>query len=116
MAELTTIARPYAEAAFKIAEEQKAFPTWSKMLGLVSAVQPRANDKTDLALELEALPRLNSAIKVATEAGDNGSRDLFESLMKDEEHHIDFLEKQIHLVKEHTLTCALGDQPESGGG
>ena len=38
MAELTTIARPYAEAAFRIAEEQKAFAGWSKMLGLVSAV------------------------------------------------------------------------------
>ena len=38
MAELTTIARPYAEAAFRIAEEQKAFPAWSRMLGLASAV------------------------------------------------------------------------------
>ncbi len=38
MAELTTIARPYAEAAFRIAEEQKAFPGWSRMLGFVSAV------------------------------------------------------------------------------
>ena len=26
------------------------------------------------------------------------TRDLFEKLMKDEEHHIDFLEKQIDLV------------------
>jgi len=27
------------------------------------------------------------------------SRDLFESLMKDEEHHIDFLETQLHLIE-----------------
>jgi F-type H+-transporting ATPase subunit delta len=38
MAELTTIARPYAEAAFRIAEDAKAFPAWSKMLSLLSAV------------------------------------------------------------------------------
>jgi len=38
MAELTTIARPYAEAAFRIAADAKAFPAWSKMLSLLSAV------------------------------------------------------------------------------
>jgi bacterioferritin len=27
------------------------------------------------------------------------SRDLFEELMKDEEHHIDFLETQIHVIE-----------------
>lgn len=43
MAELTTIARPYAEAAFRIASEQHALPAWSAMLGLVGAVvaEPR---------------------------------------------------------------------------
>lgn len=38
MAELTTIARPYAEAAFRLAQEQKAYPAWSQMLSLVSQV------------------------------------------------------------------------------
>ena len=38
MAELITIARPYAEAAFRIAQENRAFAAWSEMLGLVSAV------------------------------------------------------------------------------
>jgi F-type H+-transporting ATPase subunit delta len=38
MAELTTIARPYAEAAFRMAREHNAFPAWSLTLGLVSAV------------------------------------------------------------------------------
>ena len=38
MAELTTIARPYAEAVFRLAREQNSFPVWSQMLRLVSAV------------------------------------------------------------------------------
>jgi len=38
MAELTTIARPYAEAAFRLAQEQNAYPAWSQMLSLVSQV------------------------------------------------------------------------------
>ena len=38
MAELITIARPYAEAAFRIAQENNALASWSDMLGLASAV------------------------------------------------------------------------------
>ena len=38
MAELTTIARPYAEAAFALARERNALPAWSGMLKLASTV------------------------------------------------------------------------------
>jgi F-type H+-transporting ATPase subunit delta len=38
MAELTTIARPYAEAAFELARAANALPAWSSMLRYVSAV------------------------------------------------------------------------------
>jgi F-type H+-transporting ATPase subunit delta len=38
MAELTTIARPYAEAAFRLAHEKNALANWSQMLALASAV------------------------------------------------------------------------------
>ena len=38
MAELTTIARPYAEAAFALARDGNALPAWSQMLRLASAV------------------------------------------------------------------------------
>jgi len=38
MAELTTIARPYAEAAFRIARDANALPVWSQMLRFVSGV------------------------------------------------------------------------------
>jgi F-type H+-transporting ATPase subunit delta len=38
MAELTTIARPYAEAAFALAQDANALPVWATMLRYASAV------------------------------------------------------------------------------
>lgn len=60
MAELTTIARPYAEAAFRLAQEHNAFPAWSGMLGLVSQVV--ANPQMATALDN---PKLTAADKEA---------------------------------------------------
>lgn len=54
----------------------------------------------DLDLEYQAVPRLNRAVNAAVAAGDNGSRDLFESILKDEEHHVDYLEAQLHMISE----------------
>ena len=49
MAELTTIARPYAEAAFELAREQNALPVWSQMLRFTSTVvtDPRVSAALD---------------------------------------------------------------------
>lgn len=56
--------------------------------------------ENDLQLEYEAVPRLNRAIAAAVEAGDNGSRELFEKILTDEEHHVDYLEAQLHMIRE----------------
>jgi bacterioferritin len=42
----------------------------------------------------------NNAVKTSQEAGDNASRELFERLLKDEEKHVDWLEGQLHQIKE----------------
>jgi F-type H+-transporting ATPase subunit delta len=49
MAELLTIARPYAEADFALAQEQNALPVWAEMLRLASEVG--ANPQMRLALD-----------------------------------------------------------------
>lgn len=54
----------------------------------------------DLSLEYLAVKLYNDAINAATQAGDNGSRELFESILKDEEDHVDYLEAQINLIGE----------------
>ncbi len=38
MAEISTIARPYAVAAYKLGRDQKSLAKWSEMLGFASAV------------------------------------------------------------------------------
>jgi F-type H+-transporting ATPase subunit delta len=53
MAELTTIARPYAEAAFALARDGNALPVWSQMLRLTSAVV--ADPRVAAALDNPAL-------------------------------------------------------------
>ncbi len=45
MAEISTIARPYAVAAYRLAKEHKALATWSEMLGFASAVAQDAQMK-----------------------------------------------------------------------
>jgi bacterioferritin len=54
----------------------------------------------DLDLEVSAVAQYNTAVQIATEQKDNGSRDLFVALLKDEEDHVDWLEAQMHQMKE----------------
>jgi len=56
--------------------------------------------QSDLALELGAVASYNESIRISVEHGDNGSRDVFISLLKDEEGHVDWLEAQLHQIKE----------------
>ena len=52
----------------------------------------------DLAAEMSARTLYEEAATHCHGVKDYVSRDLFESLMKDEEHHIDFLETQLDLI------------------
>jgi len=54
--------------------------------------------KADLALEQDAVARLNPGIQLCREAGDNGSRLLLEEILEDEEEHINWLEAQLALI------------------
>ena len=56
--------------------------------------------ESDLALEHEAVASYNESIRVCVENGDNGSGDLFVRLLRDEEGHVDWLEAQVHQIKE----------------
>src|SRR5580698_8253434 len=56
--------------------------------------------ESDLALEIGAVKQYNDAVAIATKEGDNGSRDLLVALLKDEESHVDWLEAQVHQIKE----------------
>jgi bacterioferritin len=70
--------------------------------------------RLDLQVEYDAVKRLNAGIALCREKGDNGTRDLLESILKDEEEGIDWLEAQLHLVETVGRERYLSEQ--MGGG
>ena len=68
----------------------------------------------DLGDETNAIKMYNDAAKICADAGDAGSKDLFESLLHDEERHADFLEAQLHSIKELGLGAYLSQQLLAG--
>jgi bacterioferritin len=72
--------------------------------------------QSDLDLEVGAVRDYNIAIQIAVQEKDNGSRDLFVQLLKDEESHVDWLEAQAHQIKElgyeRYLTMQMGENEE----
>ena len=72
--------------------------------------------QSDLDLELSAVKQYNAAIQIAVAEQDNGSRDLFVALLKDEEDHVDWLEAQMHQIQElgyeRYLTMQMGEEDE----
>jgi len=56
--------------------------------------------RLDLELERAAVIALNNGIERCRSLGDNGSRDLLESILVSEEEHIDWIEAQIELIRQ----------------
>jgi bacterioferritin len=68
--------------------------------------------EADLKLEENAVKMYNNAVKVARDAGDDASRDLFSKLLRDEEEHVDWLEAQVQQIKDMGYERYLSNQTE----
>ncbi len=66
--------------------------------------------KADLALEYVAIERLNRGIKLAREAGDNGTREMLEKILVSEEEHTDWLETQLETIRQIGVPNYLAQQ------
>ena len=66
--------------------------------------------KADLALEYVAIERLNRGIKLAREAGDNGTREMLEKILISEEEHTDWLETQLETIRQIGMPNYLAQQ------
>jgi bacterioferritin len=64
----------------------------------------------DLAVEHEAVPRLNRAIELCVEVGDNGTRELLADILVSEEEHVDWLETQLETIRQIGLELYLSQQ------
>ena len=54
----------------------------------------------DLDAEMTAVKNYNQAIKVAMDAGDNATKDILESILKDEDGHVDQIEEKLDQIKQ----------------
>jgi len=82
----------------------KGTPNVNDLFPIKNCKDVKEQLEADLALEMEALTRLNKAVQVARDAKDNVSRRLFETILTDEDHHVDHLEGQLHIINEIGLS------------
>jgi len=75
-------------------------PNMTELMHLNIGQTVKEQLESDLKLEIAAVTMYNRSVATAREAGDNASRELFERLLKDEEEHVDWLEAQLHQIKE----------------
>ena len=75
-------------------------PNMQRMNPVRVGEDPIEQHQLDLALEIDAVDRLNKGIALAREKADNGTREMLEEILVSEEESIDWHETQLHLVKE----------------
>ena len=85
-------------------------PTVSKLNKINIGADVEAMHKNDLASELSAVAHYNQAIGLCVQAGDNGTRELLGSILKDEEMHIDWLEAQLDQIRQLGIQNYLVEQ------
>ncbi len=69
-------------------------PIVSKLNPIVIGPVVEKQIDNDWTAEAGAIKNYNAGIKLAVELGDNGTREILEAILKDEEAHIDLLEAQ----------------------
>jgi len=85
-------------------------PIVSQLNKITIGQDVEAQFKNDWAAENDAIKHYNDGIKLAAEAGDNGTREILESILKDEEDHIDWLEAQLDQIKQMGIQNYLVEQ------
>ena len=68
----------------------------------IGADVPKQFDN-DLAAEMGAVKSYNAAIKLAAEVGDNATKEILDSILNDEDDHVDEIETQQDQIKQMGL-------------
>ncbi|MEV7967278.1 bacterioferritin [Sphaerisporangium sp. NPDC088356] len=83
----------------------EGLPNYQKLGTLHIGQTVKEQLEADLQLEVEVVQRLRPGIQLMRERGDATSARVFEGILEDEEHHIDYLETELQLL--NTLGEAL---------
>jgi bacterioferritin len=85
-------------------------PTVSVLKKINIGGEVEAQFHNDLAAELDAVEAYNGGVQLATGVGDNGTRTLLESILTDEEDHVDWLEAQLDQIAQMGIQQYLVEQ------
>ncbi len=85
-------------------------PTVNKLNKIDIGGDVETQHKNDWKAEEGAVRAYNEGIRLAVEVGDNGTRELLESILKDEEEHIDWIEAQLDQIKQMGIQNYLVEQ------
>ncbi len=90
----------HAEALIERILFLDGIPNLTEPMKLSIGENVKAQLESDLKLEIDAVAMYNRFVRLASDEGDNASRDLFVRLLKDEEMHVDWLEAQVYQIRE----------------
>lgn len=85
-------------------------PTVSKLNKITIGDKVEVQLANDFNSESGAIKAYNQGIAAAVEAADNGTRDLLESILHDEEEHYDWLEAQLEQISQMGIQNYLAAQ------
>ena len=85
-------------------------PMVSNLAGISIGKKVDEMHSKDWAAEDDAIKKYNETIKLAVEVGDNGTKQILEAILKDEEEHIDWLEEQKDQIEQMGLPVYLAEQ------
>jgi len=88
----------------------EGLPIVSSLNKINIGAQVQDHHANDWAAEEGAIKAYNDGIRLAVEIGDNGTRELFESILTDEEDHIDWIEAQLDQIKQMGIQNYLVEQ------
>jgi len=88
----------------------EGLPTVSKLNPIRIGKAVKDMLAADTESEAGAVKAYNEAIRIAVEAADNGSRELLDKVLKDEEAHIDWLEAQRDQIEQMGIENYLANQ------
>jgi bacterioferritin len=66
--------------------------------------------KFDRESEIIAIKAYNESLKLTADLGDNGTHDLLQNILNDEEAHLDWIEAQIDQIKQMGIQVYLAEQ------
>jgi bacterioferritin len=85
-------------------------PVVSNLKKIMIGSDVAAQHNNDHVSEEDAVASYNDGIRLAVEIGDNGTRELLESILRDEEEHIDFIEAQLDQISQMGIQNYLVEQ------